>query len=408
MAGDQIVIAGTGLAALRTAERLRELGFVGDITLVGNETSKPYYRPGLSKQLLGGEMSEKDLEIAPFDDLDLVWRLGTQIQGLNTKERFVQLPGGERLQFDGLVIATGAEARRIHGGQHSDPRITTIRTLDDIARLRRQLRNDRLGVAVLGTGILGCEAASTLVHAGHHVTMIGRDSAVMRNVIGDELASRMTRLHEDAGVTVALRTTVRQWVLNRDSIDLVLADGRTVSVGAVVVAIGTVPAVEWLRSSGLHLDDGVLCESTCHVIGADDVVAAGDVARWPNLRYDDVPRRVEQWMNATEMGRAAAFNLLVGRSNAKPYAPLISFWSEQHGVRLHAAGLPPLANEATQLPTSANAPLMAYRRDGRVVGVVGLNCSGEVLRQAELLLRDGSPALSRLPGGSVVREREAV
>src|SRR4051794_41255927 len=142
MAGDRIVVAGTGLAALRTAERLRDLGLVGDISLVGNETTRPYYRPGLSKQLLAGEMTEKDLEIAPFDDLDLVWRLSTPIQGLNTKERFLQLPGGERLGFDGLVIATGAEARRIHGGPHSNPPITTIPAPDDNAPPRRQPRHD--------------------------------------------------------------------------------------------------------------------------------------------------------------------------------------------------------------------------------------------------------------------------
>jgi NADPH-dependent 2,4-dienoyl-CoA reductase/sulfur reductase-like enzyme len=408
MAGDRIVIAGTGLAALRSAERLRELGFVGEIVLVGSEATMPYYRPALSKQFLGGQMTERDLKIEQLEDLDLVWRVGTQIQGLNLKERHLLLPGGERLPFDGLVIATGAEARRIDGGQHADPRITPIRTFDDVARLRLHLRNDRLGVAVLGTGVLGCEAASTLVHMGRRVTMIGRDSAVMRNVIGDELAARLTRVHEDNGVTLALRNTVRQWVLNPDSIELVLTDGRRITVGVVVVAAGTVPAVEWLRSSGLPLDDGVVCEPTCHVVGTEDVVAAGDVARWANMRYDDVPRRIEQWMNATEMGRAAAHNLLAGRAQAAPYLPLISFWSEQHGVRLHAAGLPPLGSEVVPLPTPASAPLMSYRRDGRVVGVVGLNCSGEVLRQAELLLRDVPKLRWQRSELAASKEREAV
>ena len=100
-----------------------------------------------------------------------------------------------------------------------------------------------------------------------------------------------------------------------------LSNGRLLLADCVVLAVGSMPNTRWLRGSGLVVDDGVLCESTCHAVGATDVVAAGDVARWPNLRFDGVPRRVEHWLNAVEMGRAAAANLLAGRGRAEPCSP---------------------------------------------------------------------------------------
>jgi NADH dehydrogenase FAD-containing subunit len=124
----------------------------------------------------------------------------------------------------------------------------------------------------------------------------------------------------------------------------------------IVLAVGSDPNTRWLKESGLVLRGGVLCESTCHAVGATDVMAAGDVACWPNLRFDAVPRRVEHWLNAIEMGRAPAANLRAGRGKAETFAPLPQFWSEQ---RLMVDG-------------GERESVGVYARNGSAVGMVGL------------------------------------
>jgi NADPH-dependent 2,4-dienoyl-CoA reductase/sulfur reductase-like enzyme len=115
-----------------------------------------------------------------------------------------------------------------------------------------------------------------------------------------------------------------------------------------------VPSTDWLRDSGIDISDGVLCAPTCHAMTyagqvLDDVVAAGDVARWPNLRFDNVPRRVEHWIHAIDMGEAAADALLAGPERAKRFTPVPRFWTEQFGVRIQVEGIPALGTELTIL-----------------------------------------------------------
>jgi hypothetical protein len=156
-----------------------------------------------------------------------------------------------------------------------------------------------------------------------------------------------------------------------------------------VLAAGSTPNVDWLRGSGLDCADGVLCEPTCHAANAGDVVAAGDVARWPNLRYDSTPRRVEHWINAVEMGRWAAESLLDGRGDARPFTPVPRFWSEQYGQRLQGAGMPALGTDATPVEGDpiGGRGVLGYLASGRLVGVVGRESPRAVLRWTNRMAR---------------------
>ncbi|MEV6910331.1 hypothetical protein [Amycolatopsis sp. NPDC051071] len=122
------------------------------------------------------------------------------------------------------------------------------------------------------------------------------------------------------------------------------------------MAVGTVPSISWLRGAELPLDDGVVCAPTCHVLGMSNIVAAGDVAQWSNPRFDETPRRVEYWLNAVEMGRAAAENLLAGWQAARPFAPVPRFWSAQHGMRIQAGGIPKLGTDTVALASPVVSP----------------------------------------------------
>ncbi|MFI6099662.1 NAD(P)/FAD-dependent oxidoreductase [Lentzea sp. NPDC051213] len=386
-AGERVVIVGAGLAGLRAAERLRELNFDGEIVLIGSEEHKPYHRPALSKQFLQGAMTQADLEISTYDSLDVIWRLGTTVTHLQPRRRIVHLPGAEEMRYDGLIIATGVDPRRLSDGQHGHPRVVSMRRVSDSVALQRNLASNKGPVVVIGSGFTGCEIASTLVSLNREVILVVRGKTLMGKVLGPELAGEITELHRENGVELALGATVTKWALGGSSVGVRLSNGDAIAACCVVVAVGSVPSVTWLRGSGIPIRDGVVCGPTCHVEGVEDVVAAGDVAQWPNLRYDTEARRVEHWINATEMGRVAAQNLLAGRATAVPFMPIPRFWSEQHGSRIQAAGMPVLGTERRTLGADSGPgrSVTGYFRDGQLMGVAGLNSPSAFLHYAESL-----------------------
>jgi NADPH-dependent 2,4-dienoyl-CoA reductase/sulfur reductase-like enzyme len=403
---DQIVIVGAGLAALRSAEHLRELGFDGRIVVVGDEPHRPYHRPALSKQIVTGELKPADLTLPAYTDLDVRWRLRTPARGLDLGRRVVELPGGEELPYDGLIIATGVEARHLPGAPRHDPRVHVLRTIADAEGLVGTLRATKGRVVIVGIGFTGCELAGSLRELHRDVTLIGRSTTLFGNALGPELSDSLRALHQRNGVDLALGVTVRTWAPSANGVALVLSDERLLLADCVVLAVGSTPSTRWLAGSGLVLEDGVLCEATCHAVGATDVMAAGDVARWPNLRFDGVPRRVEHWLNAIEMGRAAAANLLAGRGKAEMFTPLPRFWSEQHHVRIQAAGMPGLADQRLKVDTRAGGKpesVSVYARNGNTVGVVGLDRPRLVLTLTSQLADTAWPRMRPQDAGNVFR-----
>jgi len=386
---ERIVVVGAGLAGLRSAERLRELGFEGEVVIVGAEKSPPYHRPALSKQLLMGTMRPNDLMLPAYQDVNAKWRLNTPVQYLLPRTRTLHLPGKEELTYDGLIIATGVEARRQNDVPYEDPRIMVMRTMSDALALERAISSNRGPVAVVGGGFTGCEIAASLRHMGREVTLIGRSKNLLGNVLGQDLGEWLTDQHREHGVDLALGNSIKGWQPRPDGIALQLNDGSTMLAACVLLATGTVPSTAWLRGSGLPLDDGVVCEATCHVVGAEDVVACGDVAQWPNIRFDTVPRRIEHWLNAIEMGRAAAESLLAGRAAATPFTPMPRFWTEQYGVRIQAAGVPKLGKDIVALgsPEDGTGTVYGYARDSRLMGVVGVDCPSSIMSWTESIAR---------------------
>ncbi|QKV76057.1 NAD(P)/FAD-dependent oxidoreductase [Amycolatopsis sp. Hca4] len=391
---ERIVIAGAGLAGLRAAERLRELGFDGEVVVLGAEPDIAYHRPALSKQLLTGAVSRADTLLADPLEVDAEWRFDTPVTGLSPQRQVVHLRD-EELRYDGLVIATGVEPRRMPGAPHGHPRVVVVRTLADTIALQRALASGPGPVAVIGDGFIGCEVASSLREMNREVVLFGRERALLADVLGPDIGDWLTALHTARGVRLELGTTIRRWRPAPTHVGLEFADGRAIQVACVVVAVGSVPAVSWLRGAKLPLDDGVVCSATCHVVGSSTIVAAGDVARWPNLRFDPAPHREEHWLNAVEMSRAAAENLLTGPQGSRAYTPVPRYWSEQHGVRIQVAGRPSLATDTVLLesPVPGTRPITGFVRQGRLVGLIGLDSPAAVLHwTAELARQHPVPA----------------
>jgi NADPH-dependent 2,4-dienoyl-CoA reductase/sulfur reductase-like enzyme len=389
---ERIVVVGAGVAGLRAAERLRELGFAGELVIIGAEAHRPYHRPAVSKQIVTDEWKPADALLPAYRAIEAHWRLGTAVLRLDTSRHLLQLPAEERLGYDGLVIATGVAAKHLPGAPRHHPRIHRLRTLRDALTLRAELAEDKGPVVVVGTGFTGSELACSMRVLRRTVTIVGRSRTLLAKGLGPELGARLTRLHQDHGVRLELGVGIAHWGLKADAAAIYLSNGKILLANHVVLAVGSVPCVDWLRGSGLVLDNGVLCEPTCHAVGARDVVAAGDVACWPNLRFDQTPRRIEHWINAVEMGRAAAESLLAGRSTAKPFTPVPRFWTEQHGVRVQAAGLPELdERNHPRRPAAGQSAIAQYVRAGRLVGVAALDQPGVIVDLTRRLQRELRP-----------------
>jgi len=385
MSGD-VVIVGGGLAALRAAEWLRLRGFAGFITMIGDEATAPYNRPPLSKRLLTGKMRESELGFQTFTRLAVNMRLGQRAVGLDATRQRVHLASGEDIPYSHLVIATGVKPRQLPGAPACDERVVMLRTLDDFHAFNRLLRGARR-VAVVGGGFIGCEVAASLRQRSMSVTLIDVAPVLLQRALGRQLGELLTEVHREVGVDLRLGTSVERWSTGVSGVSLELADGSTVRADAVLVAVGTVPAVDWLAECGVDTTDGVLCDETCHVVGLDNAVAAGDVARWPNTRFGSEARRVEHWINAVEHGQAAADSLLDGRTSARPYTPIPRFWSEQHGVRVQSVGMPGIADRLVLVEGQLESRtfVAAGLRGDRIVGALGFNSPRSMLRLADII-----------------------
>ncbi|MFJ7201810.1 MULTISPECIES: NAD(P)/FAD-dependent oxidoreductase [unclassified Streptomyces] len=384
---NNIVVVGAAAAGLTAVETLRAKGYEGDLTLVGDELHPPYDRPPLSKELLSetwepGKTWLRQKDVLGAIDVDL--RLGCRATALDQAARTVALSTGEQLSYDAAIIATGLRPRRLPWADGVRG-VHVLRSLDDAVRLREALA-DGPRVAVIGAGFLGAEIAATARGAGLDVTLIDTNATPLERQVGPEVGALVAELHRDHGVRLVLGSGVAGLAEENGSVSAVLLrDGTSVDADLVVVAVGSVPAVDWLAGSGLRLDDGVLCDVYCQA--APGVWAAGDVANWPHPTMAGTRVRLEQRTNAAQQAMAVVGNILAGEDGAKPYSPVPFGWTHQFGAKIQTIGwCPPGARtEIFSGSTEDREFVTAYHRDGLLVGALGWN-SARGLRQCRLLL----------------------
>ena len=354
--------------------------------MIGDEVHAPYDRPPLSKQFLGGDWGEDRLALTPPDrlaDLDLDLRLGVRAVSFDLATRRLGLQGDDDRVVDGLLVATGARCRTLLGTEGLAG-VFVLRSLDDSLAIRAAFEAGPQRVVVVGAGFIGAEVAATARTLGLDVTMIESLPQPLSRVLGDELGAVCAQLHRDHGVD--LRTGVGVEGIEGDGrVERVrLSDGSVVEADVVVVGIGVIPNTEWLEGSGLEIDNGVVCDATC--LAAPGVAAAGDVARWPNERFDEL-MRVEHWDNAVAQGAHAARRLLVGDDEAEPFVPVPWFWSDQYDRKIQMAGRAGPGDEMRVVTGSLSERRFAavYGRAGRLVGVLGFNRPRQVMRYRMLI-----------------------
>ena len=387
-----IAVVGASLAGLRAAETLRAEGFGGRIVLIGAESHEPYDRPPLSKQLLAGTWGLDRVRLrAPekIDALGLDLRLGHRATSLDVAGHCLELDDGDRLEFDGAVVATGAHARSLPGTA-SIRGVHTLRTLEDCFALGADLAGESTRLVVVGAGFIGSEVAATCRGLGAQVTVVEALPVPLARVLGDRMGAACAALHADHGVEVRAGVSVARLVTEGSTAGervtgVALLDGSVLPADVVVVGIGVVPTTDWLVDSGLDLDDGVRADATLHA--ADDVVVAGDLASWFDQRIG-VEIRIEHWTNASDQGMAAARSLLAGRRRADPYTPVPYFWSDQYDTKIQVIGHPHPDDEIVVVDGSVEERrfVALYGRAGILTAALGFSRPRQLMGFRPLVL----------------------
>ncbi len=380
-----VAVIGASLAGLSAARALRKQGFDGTVTILGSERHRPYDRPPLSKEFLAGAVTSADLALeGGEEDLSAEWRLGVSATRLDVAAGRVELDNGGELVVDGVVIATGAAARALPG---ATPRagVHTLRTLDDAIALRAEL-TPGAGLVVIGGGFIGAEVAATAHGLGCAVVVLEAAPTPLSGPLGVEMGALVAGLHAVHGVTMHCGTGVSGLIGTDRVTGVALADGRVFPADVVVVGIGAVPNVSWLRDSGLDVGDGVHCDRLGST-GHPQVVAVGDCAAWLDPETGR-HRRVEHWTAARDRPSIAVATLLAGAQSGGGAQPASVrerspyFWSDQYGVRIQFAGhAHPDDDVSLEIGRGDEASFLAvYRRAGRPVAVLGVDQVREFTR----------------------------
>jgi len=327
---ERIVIVGGGAAGFSAAQRLRTLGYDGALTMLSADTAAPCDRPNLSKDYLAGTASADWIplqgpEFYAEQGIDL--RLRCEVASLDVAARQAVATDGARFAYDVLLLATGAEPRRLQLPGLDRPNVHVLRSLDDADAIIAAAAQAR-SVAFVGAGFIGLEAAAALRTRGLEVHVIAPDEVPMERVLGRELGEFITALHRAQGVTFHLRAGVRSY----DGRALSLEDGTRVPADFVVVGIGVAPRTALAEAAGLRVNGGIVVDATLQT-SLPGHYAAGDVARFP---WRGELARVEHWVHAERQGQAAAANLL-GAQQA--FADVPFFWTHHYDVELRYTGI---------------------------------------------------------------------
>ena len=370
-----VVVVGSSVAGVRTVQALRSEGFGGRVVLVGEESELPYDKPPLSKQFLAGSWDTAKialLSVERADELDVELRLGAAAERLDVAGTQLHLTDGSTLDFDVVVLATGAAARPSPWSAGSG--VHVIRTLTDAQSLRADLENGG-PVVVVGGGFIGAEVAATARALGRDVTVVDPLPTPIGRIVGDEIGKHFTALHHRHGVTTRFGTGVASVAGGAGDLTVTLTDGTTLPAATVVVGIGATPNDGWLATSGLLVENGVTCDEHCRAVDSPDVYVVGDLARWYHPGHEE-HLRVEHWTNAVDSAVVAAHNIAHPDDLRAP-APVEYVWSDQYDWRIQIVGRPARATRHELVGTldgdTARGAVLYTDDEGRLRGAVTVN-----------------------------------
>lgn len=400
MAPLRVVIVGAGQAGVQAAASLRELGFDGSVTIVGDEPDMPYQRPPLSKEFLTGEADESALALhgpSFYAEKAIELRTGTRAVALDRQRRRLELADGGELPYDHVVLATGARNRSLPLAGSELDGVVALRTLGEAADLRERLGSIECA-AVVGGGFIGLELAAVATGLGVEVAVVEALPRVLARAVSPETAARIAAVHLERGTAFRLGTTVERIRGEGGRVAGVeTSAGEQIACELVLVAAGVVPNVELAAAAGLPVEDGIVVDAA--LATSDPAVSAiGDCAAYPS-RWGAPRIRLESVQNAVDHGRCVATRLA---GEPAPYDAVPWFWSDQPPLRLQIAGVTAGHDETVLLgdPDDARSFSVCCFRDGSLLGVESVGRAADHVAARRLLAAGTplSPAEAAAPG----------
>jgi 3-phenylpropionate/trans-cinnamate dioxygenase ferredoxin reductase subunit len=389
-----MLIVGAGDCGARAALTLREQGYEGPVTLVGEEPHLPYERPPLSKDAMVSEAEPLPklvgtLELFASRRIECV--PGTSAVSIDRAARHVILADARTLPYDKLLLATGSVPRRLPlpGGDSS--RCAYLRTHDDALRIRRALTADS-HVAILGGGFIGLEIAASARRRGASVTVIEALPRILTRGVPEAIANVVDARHRREGVTLACGKAALSLRETPSGIEIVLTDGTFVAADLLVIGIGAVPVTDLALEAGLAIENGIAVDAQLRT-SDPYIYAAGDCCSFPLAIYGGRRVRLESWRNALDQGGLAARNML-GAGASASIVPW--FWSDQYDLTLQIAGLPDEGTQVVRRDLSEDAFILFHLDNGgRLLAASGIargNSVAKDIRLAEMLIAKGAKA----------------
>ena len=375
----KIVIIGGGAAGFAAAQMLRRQGYQNSITMVSSDDALPYDRPNLSKDYLAGTIPFDYVPLRDerfYADNSIDTRMGQMAAKVDIRAREVIVAGGEKIPYDRLLLATGAEPVRLTIPGADQPHVRTLRSLADCQAIIERAKAAQQ-VVVIGASFIGLEVAAALRARNLEVHVVAPDKRPMERILGPEMGNFIRRLHEEHGVIFRLEDKVA--VIDEKTVRL--EKGGTIEADLVVVGIGVRPRLELAEKAGLKLDRGIVVDRYLET-SAPGVYAAGDIARWPDPHSGE-NIRVEHWVVAERQGQAAALNML---GHALPFTAVPFFWSQHYDVPINYVGHAEAWDEIlTEGDIMSKDCVLRFKRNGHVSAVASIFRDLESL-EAEVLM----------------------
>jgi 3-phenylpropionate/trans-cinnamate dioxygenase ferredoxin reductase subunit len=384
----RVVIVGAGHGGAQAALSLRQLGFEGEIIMIGRESEPPYERPPLSKEYFAGEKPFERLYIRPqafWEDRRITLKLGVSVVRVDAQRKGVGLDNGEAISFDALIWAAGGDARGLPcpGGDLNG--VHTIRTKSDIDHIMTRIENGARKVAIVGGGYIGLEAAAVLRKLGCHVVLLEAGSRVLNRVAGEALSAFYEQEHRDHGVDLKLDACVVEITGDPSASGVHLSNGEIVPCDFVIVGIGIKPAIAPLLEAGAEGENGVDVDSYCRT-SLPGIYAIGDCASHWNAFTKDGPVRLESVPNASEMAKTAAAHIV---GNDQPYQSVPWFWSNQYDLKLQTVGLSMGYDDyVVRGDPAARTFSLVYLRKGQVIALDCVNAVKDYVQGKALVVEN--------------------
>ena len=330
------IIIGASHAGAQLCVSLRQGGWEGDITVIGDEPDLPYHRPPLSKDFLSGDKAIDDILLRPasvYENANVTMKLGTRVGAIDREAKTILTDDGETLSYDKLVLATGARVRHLPVPGNDLEGVFYLRDSNDVRAIKNNVEAGKR-VVIIGGGYIGLETAASLRKQGMEVTVLEAMPRILQRVTAPELSTFYKRIHSEEGVTIlegVMASEIRQL---GTALSVETSCEQSFDADMVIIGIGVIPNVELAKEAGLDVGNGIEVNEFCQT-SDPDIYAAGDVTWHFNPIYER-HIRLESVPNATEQAKTVALHM---NGKAKPYNSLPWFWSDQFDLKLQIAGL---------------------------------------------------------------------